>query len=483
MKVNKILHLIILVLFPFVSLAQLTFEKKFTPDLRQYGRAIFNTSDNGFLIQGTIDVNMRNLYLIRTDSLGDTLWTNTIGNDTTQFFAYDLIQLSDGNFLHCGDFQISQLNPSMDSYIQKIDSLGNVIWFNVFGWPTSLGGSKDHAQRVKTLADGSIIVAGTSKDLYLGLGNVLNLNTWNSFLAKIDSNGILVDINNIHPLIYNSSIQFYQSFDLETIHNSIFCLGTNSTPTYPTSGQTILAKFDSNLDTVFTIDTGLNSYCGLAKSTDDYLYLYGAGIITKMDTLGNVIWTITNSSPSIPNDLIELANGDIVTIGGNYYISPFHADFYSPSNTTVYINKYNNSGTLTGSSQINNPAGISNQIGYRIVETSDQGFAFTGLSDADIWLVKTDSLGQLSTSISENNLENKFLLFPNPANRNCHFSFDKEIASIKITSLDGKILSTNVVNQKQGILSTDHLADGLYIVKAELVDGRKVFKRLMVLHP
>jgi Secretion system C-terminal sorting domain len=202
-----------------------------------------------------------------------------------------------------------------------------------------------------------------------------------------------------------------------------------------------------------------------------------------MDTLGNVIWTTTNPSPSIPNDLIELANGDIVTLGGNYYISPFHADFYSLANTTVYINKYNNSGTLIGSSQINNPAGVNKQVGYRIIETADQGFVFTGLSDDDIWLVKTDSLGQLSTSISENNQENKFSLYPNPANATCHFSFDREIASITITSLDGEILSSNVVNQKQGILSTNNFADGLYIVMAELVDGRKVFNRLMVVHP
>ncbi len=465
------------------TLAQVTFEKKFSPDNQQYGRSIFNASNNGFLIQGTIDKNWRNCYLIRTDALGDTLWTRHFGTDSIQYFAYDMIQLSDGNFLHCGDYQTALTFSSMDSYIQKIDSLGNEIWFNAFGWPMSLGGSKDHGQRVKTLSDGSIIVAGTTKDLYLGLGNIINLNTWNSFLAKIDSNGILVDINNIHQLIYNSPIQFYQSFDLETIHNSIFCLGTNSTPTYPTSGQTILAKFDSNLDTVFTIDTGLNSYCGLARSTDDYLYLYGAGIITKMDTLGNVIWTTTNPSPSIPNDLIELANGDIVTIGGNYYISPFHADFYSPANTTVYINKYNNSGTLIGSSQINNPAGINKQVGYRIIETADQGFAFTGLSDDDIWLVKTDSLGQLSTSISENNLENKFSIYPNPANASCHFSFDKEIASVTLTSLDGKILFADDVNQKQGILNLDKLLQGIYFVIAQLKDGQKLTNKLLVYRP
>ena len=464
------------------SFAQTTFEKKFSPDIRQYGRAIFNASNQGFLIQGTIDKNWRNCYLIRTDALGDTLWTRNFGTDSIQFFAYDMIQLGDGNFLHCGDYQTALTFSSMDSYVQKIDSLGNEIWFNVFGWPASLGGSKDHAQRVKTLSDGSIIIAGTSKDLYLGLGNILNLNTWNSFLAKIDSNGILVDIKNIYPLIYSSPIEFYQSYDLETINNSIFCLGTNSTPTYPTSGQTILVKFDSNLDTVFTIDNSLNSYCGLATSADMHLYLYGTGVITKMDTLGNILWTNTNPSPSIPSDLIELANGEILTIGGDYYISPFHADFYSGPNTTVYINRYNNSGMLIGSSQINNPAGINKQIGYRIVETPDQGFAFTGLSDDDIWLVKTDSLGQLSTSIAENNSENKFSLYPNPANRNFHFSFDKEIASITITSLDGKILTTTIVDQKQGILSTDHLADGLYIVKAELVDGQKVFNRLMVVH-
>ena len=465
------------------TLAQVSFEKKFSPDNRQYGRAIFNASNDGFLIQGTIDKNWRNCHLIRTDALGDTLWTRNFGTDSIQYFAYDMIQLGDGNFLHCGDYQTALTFSSMDSYIQKIDSLGNVIWFNVFGWPSSLGGSKDHAQKIKTLSNGSIIIAGTSKDVYLGIGNYQNFNGWNSFLSLLDSNGTLIDIGSIHYLLFNTNFQSFQSYDLETINNSIYWLGTNAAPLFPTAGQTLLAKFDSNLDTLFTINTGLNSYCGLSKSSDNHLYLYGIGIITKMDTLGNVIWTTTNPSPSIPNDLIELANGELVTIGGDYYISPFHADFYSGANTTVYINRYTNNGVLIDSSRINNPPGVSYQIGYRIVQTADQGFAFTGLSDADIWLVKTDSLGQLSTSVSENNLENKFSLYPNPANSICHFSFDKEIASITITSLDGKILFADDVNQKQGILATDHLADGLYIVKAELVDGRKAFRRLMVLHP
>lgn len=464
------------------TLAQVSFEKKFSPDNRQYGRAIFNASNDGFLIQGTIDKNWRNCHLIRTDALGDTLWTRNFGTDSIQYFAYDMIQLGDGNFLHCGDYQTALTFSSMDSYVQKIDSLGNVIWFNVFGWPTPLGGSKDHAQKVKTLSNGSIIIAGTSKDAYLGIGNYQNVSTWNSFLSLLDSNGTLIDIGSIHYLLFNTTFPF-QSYDLETINNSIYWLGTNAAPLFPTPGQIVLAKFDSNLDTIFTINTGLNSYCGLSKSNDNNLYLYGIGIITKMDTLGNVIWTTTNPSPSIPNDLIELANGELVTIGGEYYISPFFADFYSGPNTTVYINRYNNSGTLIGSSQINSPAGINNQIGYRIAETPDQGFAFTGLSDNDIWLVKTDSLGQLSTSVAENNQENKFSLYPNPANRSCHFSFDKEIASVIITSLDGKILLTNVVNQKQGILNLDKLSQGIFFVIAQLKDGQKLTSKLLVSHP
>jgi hypothetical protein len=321
----------------------------------QYGRAIFNASNKGFLLQGTIDKGMRLCHIIRTDNWGDTLWTRNFGSDSIQYFAYDMIQLSDGNFLLCGDFQTLQAVPSMDSYVQKIDSSGNEIWLNAFGIPSSLGGSKDHAQRVKTLSNGNIVVAGTGKNAYLGIGNYVSINTWNSYLALLDTNGTLINIGSIHYLLFNTIFQSFQSYDLETINNSIFWLGTDAAPFFPSTGQTLLAKFDSNLDSVFTINTGLNSYCGLSKSSDNHLYLYGIGILTKMDTLGNIIWTTTNTSSSIPNDLIELGNGDLVTIGGDHFISPFNADFWSPANSNVFINKYTNGGVLTDSSMISNP--------------------------------------------------------------------------------------------------------------------------------
>jgi hypothetical protein len=106
------------------------------------------------------------------------------------------------------------------------------------------------------------------------------------------------------------------------------------------------------------------------------------------------------------------------------------------------------------------------------------------MSDNDIWFVKTYSLGQLSTSLHEiNNTGGGFSLYPNPATSTCTFDFEKEISQILIHNIDGKMISKFNPGKKQGTFNVDQLPNGVYNVSAEFSDGRKVFKKLLILHP
>ena len=63
------------------------------------------------------------------------MWTKQYGTDSIQFYAHDMTKTPDGVYLICGDYQEVLTYPSMDSYVQRIDSIGNQVWFNIFGWP------------------------------------------------------------------------------------------------------------------------------------------------------------------------------------------------------------------------------------------------------------------------------------------------------------------------------------------------------------
>jgi len=476
--------------FILVSLnaeAQSTFEKIYTPSLEQYGRELFETSDNEFFLQGTIEQGWRNCYLIRTDSIGDTLWTKTFGTDSIQFYAYDMTMTADGGYLICGDYQEVSTFPSMDSYIQKIDSLGNQVWFNLFGWPTSQNGNKDFAQFVKTLDDGSIFVGGTTRDYYVDIGNYIPVGQgYRSYLAKFDSLGNMLQIKTVSIILDTLWGQDYQAFDIETIGNRIYWLGIPAAPFFPNGGGTILIAFDSNLDTLYTISNGLDDYYGLSKTSSNDLILFGQGLLTKMDTTGAIIWTTPNSSLSFPNEFIEFGGGEFASIGGTYHISPFFGDFYSifsSFNQDVYLNFYNNSGLLTGSTIFNPPAGTNKQLGHNLVHTIDNGFAFVGYSDESIWLVKTDSLGLLNTGINVSpNENNQTLILPNPATNMCMVSSGSEISEISIFNLTGKIISKGIINSNSYILNVEHLSNGIYFIQISYHSGLKSNMKLVVSH-
>ena len=474
----------------FVSLkvgAQITFEKKYTPSLQQYGREIFETSDHGFFLQGTIEQGWRNCYLIKTDSLGDTLWTKLYGTDSIQFYAHDMTRTPDGGYLLCGDYQEVLTYPSMDSYVQKIDSLGNQVWFNLFGWPTVLNGNKDHADLIRSLNDGSVIVEGSTKDYYVGIGNYIPVGQgFRSYLAKFDTAGMLVQIKTVSLLLDTLWGQNFQALDIETIGDRIYWLGVPSAPYFPNGGGTTLVALDSNLDTIYTITNGLDNYYGLSKTSTSELVLFGQGLLAKMDTSGTIVWVTPNGSPSFPNEIIQLSNGSFASVGGEYHISPFYGAFYNifyPFNQIVYLDKYDNTGNLMGSSVFNLPSSVFKQLGYGLVNTFDNGFAFVGYNDQSIWLVKTDSTGNFSTGLNGSSLESDNLKsFPNPVSDKCSIFSSNIISEITLLNSAGEVLDRINVNDTTYSLDMLKYPNALYFVEVTNNTGNKSRLKIVVVH-
>jgi len=53
--------------------------------------SVENTADSGYIVAGwtgTYGVGMGDVYLVKTDAKGDTLWTKTIGGDSTDYGLY-----------------------------------------------------------------------------------------------------------------------------------------------------------------------------------------------------------------------------------------------------------------------------------------------------------------------------------------------------------------------------------------------------------
>ena len=132
--------------------------------------SIKQTTDGGFIVSGNtqhIDFNpplpnIFRIFLIRTNSSGDTLWTKKIHNMPLQ--KINTIQATSGNgFIGAGALDSSDVynNIHMNGYIMKFDGNGDTLWTKSYGGP----GNQEFNSFEKT-DDGGYIACGENNPVF-----------------------------------------------------------------------------------------------------------------------------------------------------------------------------------------------------------------------------------------------------------------------------------------------------------------------------
>lgn len=146
------------------------------PTLIHYwgGYQVKRTMDGGFGIVGGTDKNgSTDGFVLRTDSLGNELWRQVYGWSTTQADGLTAIAIApDGGFFLSGSRFLTETNG--EHWLQRIDAQGGLVWRTSWGGPYSEGGTQ-----MVVLADGHPLVSG-------GSGYAEN-SLLRPYLAKCDS--------------------------------------------------------------------------------------------------------------------------------------------------------------------------------------------------------------------------------------------------------------------------------------------------------
>lgn len=134
-----------------------SFGNRFTLDS---GQSVVQTADSGFAIAGwnRTPTNNDDLWLIRLDTSGTMLWSKLVGGSGRDR-AFSVKQTVDGGFVLAGETASAGITPSGDFWIVKTDSVGNVEWQKNYGYI-----SYDVAKSVVQTNDGGYMVAGTIQD-------------------------------------------------------------------------------------------------------------------------------------------------------------------------------------------------------------------------------------------------------------------------------------------------------------------------------
>jgi PKD repeat protein len=279
------------------------------------GWAVQETGDEGFMIAGFTDSygsGAVDFYVIRTDALGDTLWTRTYGGEGDEY-CWDMDRTDDGGYILAGETGEtgSYGSGDKDFFLVRIDTQGTLLWSQSYGGPET-----DRGYSVRQTTDGGYIIVGSTTSF--GAGDI------DAYVVKTDAEGVL----------QWSQTYGTEAFDMghdvrQTTDGGYIIFGY--TESYGAAGRDVqLIKTDDTGNTVWIKTFGGSdedhAVRGLQTADDGYLAVgytrsYGAGhwdvYLLRTDSSGLEIWTQVFGGPDYDEGytVCESREGNYIVTG------------------------------------------------------------------------------------------------------------------------------------------------------------------------
>ncbi len=121
-----------------------------------WGRFAQQTSDSGYIILGqtqSFGAGNTDLYVIKTDARGDTVWTKTYGGRASEYTT-SMQQTGDGGYIILGTSTLFSTG-GYDAWLIKTDAGGDTLWTRSYG-----GSEQEEGYFVQQTHDGGYILTG-----------------------------------------------------------------------------------------------------------------------------------------------------------------------------------------------------------------------------------------------------------------------------------------------------------------------------------
>lgn len=253
------------------------------------GSSLVQTSDNGYLITGVLDVSASNgqgnsktflkhaggdIWAIKLNSLGEIEWSKYFGGSFTDT-PFGVVETVDNSYIivassDSNDFNISNHKGSYDFWVLKISNEGNLIWEKSFG-----GSEVEEPRGITNTNDGNIVIVGDTRSTDIDISS--NNGGADLWMIKISTDGDLIWEKTFGGTSFDVARSISQSKD------NGFIISGNS----------------RSSDLNFT-NQGQND-----------------AWILKVDNSGNLLWQefIGGSENEFLYDAVQLKNQSIIAIG------------------------------------------------------------------------------------------------------------------------------------------------------------------------
>jgi hypothetical protein len=345
---------------------------------------IQQTADGGYIMGGKhyfTPPRHSNLYLVKTDADGDTLWTRSYGNSFERDEAWSVQQTSDGGYIVTGNTR-SFGAGGYDVWLLKTDANGDTLWTRTYG-----GSGTDYGHSVEQTPDGGYMIGG--KTTSFGAGS------YDVWLLKTDANG-----DTLWTRTYGGS-RIDQALDAHQTSDGGYVLVGYTESFGAGSADFYVVKTDANGDTIWTRVYGgeLRDECQSIRETADggyflagYSRSFGASdelniYLVKTDANGDTLWTRTYGGveDDWTYDGQQTPDGGYFIAGTSYSFGPGLYDFWllkcDANGDTLWSRLY---------------GGGESDDARAFQLTSDGAYAICGYTESygagsqDIWLVKVE---------------------------------------------------------------------------------------------
>ena len=409
---------------------------------------VSQTSDHGFILAGSTASYGQgdwDMLFIKTDSVGDTLWTKIMGGPNYDQ-GTDAEQTTDGGYIFSGR-SASWGSGIQDGFLAKADANGDTVWSVVFG-----GTNWDEGMKVKQTIDGGYIVTGASTSFTNGGYDV--------YLNKIDSAGHIT-----WSKLY-AGVHTEATYDVLQLSDGGYII-TGETDSYGPNHYPRIGHQNST---------------ATAHPGDHLLGTnYSNVLAIRTDATGDTLWARTYGG-----EFIDEANSIIQTADGGFMIAAFSSSFGSDS-SGFYLIKTDSMGYAGCYTGYANPVvSTPPTVVMSAFPHTISGLVVTNVPTGTPLMPTVAAFDACSAiaSVHEEHLSPEHLfVYPNPATNivTCEISTDdKNFSEAEITVYDmfGRLIKNVSARRTKEIqLSVAGFSPGIYEVKIVLTGTNGAEKR------
>ncbi len=372
---------------PLTSSGQNVFQKLYVADSTDQGHDVIQTSSHDFLIIGStksFGVGQENVYLIKTDSLGNLLWANTYGGNGRDI-GRAITETYDNKYLIAGETNSFGAGKK-DFYLLKIDTNGQLLWSKTYG-----GSKEERCKVLNTTSDSGIVLGGYTTSFGAGEKDF--------YIVKTDKAG-----NIEWKRTYGTGERDRCSDILETGNKNLLVIGVTAYRNYKT--YNLLIKTDPFGDTLWThfyfpdyySPVGQAFISPSSQSNSEYTIftgdrwgvLYREDYSYQIDSAGNLLWAKTYPGEPLPNNFILTSNNNHIALVGIVGRQNLYTIHFSKQGE---ITKKTGYGLSLRKKQV---WGTDFYDRGGLYQTKDSGFLLVPhnsyTSDSNIFLIKTDPM-------------------------------------------------------------------------------------------